>query len=102
MSTSSQGITGLLKLKWRIIQKLLVVWSETRKRGGRESRNDHRSVRFERIKAQKLAIRDSLIASWGLGEIKPPTEEERIKFWLYYHYLPMDYILEVKKKYWNL
>jgi len=42
-----------------------------------------------------------MIQSWGLGEIAPPSEEERRRFWLFYHYLPMSYILQVKKKYWN-
>jgi hypothetical protein len=101
MNFRIQSIIDLVKLRLRIIRKSWIVRKETRLRG-QGTRSVNRLQRQEFIRSQKLAIRDSLVTSWGLGEIHPPTEEERMRFWLYYPHLPMSYILEVKKKYWNL
>jgi hypothetical protein len=52
-------------------------------------------------KKEKYKIREDLVRSWGLGEIRPPSQQEKDQFFLYYHYLPWSYLIEVKKKYWN-
>ena len=72
-----------------------------KKRGGNAGRLEQRSQRRDSIRVEKLSLRDDLVKSWGLGEISPPTEEEKMKFYLYYHNLPWSYLLEVKKKYWH-
>lgn len=93
--------TNWIKQKLRLMKKARIIAQETEKRGGLEARVRDRKVRQQIIRTQKMSIRDSLITSWNLGEIKPPTEEERVKFWLYYHYLPMSYLVSVKRKYWE-
>ena len=101
MNLKPQEILSFLKIRAGCLRKVWLIRRETKLRGGAALRISHRTERFRQIKEQKLAIRNSMVQSWGLGEIPPPTESERTSFWLFYHYLPMSYILEVKKKYWN-
>ena len=101
MNLKPREIINTIGIRVGCLRKFWVIRTETRHRGGSELRRTLRSERLSRIKEQKLAIRNSMIQSWGLGEIAPPSEEEKRRFWLFYHYLPMSYILQVKKKYWN-
>jgi hypothetical protein len=72
-----------------------------KKRGGNAGRCSQRSLRQQTILQEKLRISSDLVRSWGLGEIPKPTEEEKMKFFLYPGTLNWSYILEVKKKYWH-
>ena len=82
-------------------KKSFIVKRETRRRGGTSARSDARAARFEAIKKEKYKIIEDLVRSWGLGEIRPPSQEEKEHFFLYYHYLTWDYLIKIKKKYWN-
>lgn len=85
----------------RILKKKFVVRKATKRFGGADVRNAERRKRFDAIKSEKSKIREDLVRSWSLGEIKHPTKEEHEKFFLYYHFLPWSYLLEIKKKYWH-
>lgn len=101
MNLRPQKILSPIGIRIRCLRKSFHIRAETKRRGGDDARRSARLERLGAIKEQKLAIRNSMVQSWGLGEIPPPTDEERDRFWLFYHYLPMSYILQVKKKYWN-
>jgi hypothetical protein len=85
----------------QLLKKSFIIRIESKRRGGTSARHLDRSIRFSDIKKEKEKVREDLIRSWGLAEIARPTAEERDKLYLYYHYLPWSYLLEVKKKYWN-
>lgn len=91
--------TGLRVI--RTVKKSLIVLSETRRVGGTSERNRMRAIRFSHIKNEKYKIREDLVSAWALGEIARPTTEEKESLFLYYHYLSWDYLIRVKKKYWN-
>ena len=84
-----------------IIKKKIIIRREIKRRGGTSVRSSQRVDRFESIKKEKHKIREDLVRSWGLGEIRPPSQEEKEHFFLYYHYLTWSYLIEIKKKYWN-
>jgi hypothetical protein len=86
----------------RTSKKSIIVQRESRRRGGTSARFLSRATRLSGIKKEKEKIREDLIRSWCLGELGKPTPEEHDRFFLYYHYLPWSYLLEIKKKYWNL
>jgi hypothetical protein len=86
----------------RTLKKSFIIQRESRRRGGTSERSIARSNRFANIKKEKYKIREDLVRSWGLGEIRPPSQEERDYFFLYYHFLSWNYLIEIKKKYWNL
>jgi hypothetical protein len=83
------------------LKKTFIIHRESRRRGGTSERNLARAKRFVTIKNEKYKIREDLVSAWALGEIARPTQEERDALFLYYHYLPWDYLVSVKKKYWN-
>ena len=87
--------------KTKTIKKSFIVRRETKRRGGTSARAEARASRFKAIKREKYKIIEDLVRSWGLGEIRPPSQEEKEHFFLYYHYLTWDYLIEIKKKYWN-
>ena len=66
-----------LKEMVRTITKRYVVWSRTRSVGGRIYRDEARDSRRGYQRRMKTAVLDDLIRSWEIGEIKPPTEQER-------------------------
>ena len=86
----------------RITRKRFVVRRATKKLGGAAVRNVERRKRFDAIKSEKYKIVEDLVRSWSLGELRHPTKEEHEKFFLYYHFLPWSYLMEIKKKYWHL
>ena len=85
----------------RTLKKSLIIRRESRRRGGTSERYLARAKRFAYIKNEKYKIREDLVSAWALGEISRPTTEERDALFLYYHYLSWDYLVAVKKKYWN-
>lgn len=101
MSLKNLKIIEALLRKVRRAKKAWVISRATKDKGGYESRYKARSERLERIRADKKSIRDDLVNAWGLGELKPPTEEEKKLFYLYYQNLSIEYLLKVKKKYWH-
>lgn len=84
------------------LKKAYIVRKETKKRGGLEQRAAERRKRLKAISIEKATIREDLIRAWGLGEIAKPTPREWEAFFLYYHHLPWKYLVETKKKYWNV
>jgi hypothetical protein len=66
-----------LKEMVRTITKRYVVWSRTRSVGGRIYRDEARDSRRGYQRRMKTEVLDDLIRSWEIGEIKPPTEQER-------------------------
>ena len=84
-----------------IIKKKIIIRREIKRRGGTSARFLARATRLLSIKTEKDKLREDLVRSWCLGELTKPTPEEYERFFLYYHYLPWSYLLEIKKKYWN-
>ena len=66
-----------LKEMVRTITKRYVVWSRTRSVGGRIYRDEARDSRRGYQRRMKTEMLEDLIRSWEIGEIKPPTEQER-------------------------
>jgi hypothetical protein len=85
----------------RTLRKTVIVQRESKRRGGTSARFLSRDGRLLAIKKEKEKIREDLIRSWCLGELTKPTAEEYERFFLYYHYLPLSYLVQIKKKYWN-
>ena len=85
----------------RTLRKTIIIRRESKRRGGTSVRFLSRDGRLLAIKTEKEKIREDLIRSWGLGELTKPNAEEYERLFLYYHYLPWSYLLEIKKKYWN-
>jgi hypothetical protein len=85
----------------RTLKKSFIIRKESRRRGGTSERNIARTKRFVYIKNEKYKIREDLVSAWTLGEIRRPTQEEKEALFLYYHYLSWDYLVRIKKKYWN-
>jgi hypothetical protein len=85
----------------QLLKKSFIIRRESKRRGGTSARHLDRSIRLLAIKKEKSKIREDLVSSWCLGELSKPTSEEYSRFFLYYHYLPWSYLLEIKKKYWN-
>lgn len=67
------GLKGML----RTIGKRYIVWSRTRSVGGRIYRDEARDSRRAYQRRMKSAVLEDLIRSWEIGEIKPPTDQER-------------------------
>jgi hypothetical protein len=67
------GLKGML----RTIGKRYIVWSRTRSVGGRIYRDEARDSRRAYQRRVKSAVLEDLIRSWEIGEIKPPTDQER-------------------------
>ena len=86
----------------QLLKKYFIIRRESKRRGGTSARILSRVGRLAGIKKEKEKIREDLIRSWCLGELTKPTPEEHDRLFLYYHYLPWSYLLEIKKKYWNL
>jgi hypothetical protein len=67
------GLKGML----RTIGKRYIVWSRTRSVGGRIYRDEARDSRRAYQRRIKSEVLEDLIRSWEIGEIKPPTDQER-------------------------
>lgn len=61
----------------RTIGKRYIVWSRTRSVGGSIYRDEARDSRRAYQRRMKSAVLEDLIRSWEIGEIKPPTDQER-------------------------
>jgi hypothetical protein len=66
-----------LKRMFRTIGKRYIVWSRTRSVGGSIYRDEARDSRRAYQRRMKSAVLEDLIRSWEIGEIKPPTDQER-------------------------
>lgn len=82
------------------ISKRWIIYYKTRSAGGPKERMRKRAQRLEEIRLTKTVIVDSLISSWRIGEIKRPDYSVIRDFVLRSHNLPINYILDVKKKCW--
>lgn len=86
----------------RRLKKKLIVYRETKARGGDAMRVLNRLDRRIGIFTEKRRIREDFMNSWRLGEIKTPTEEERKKIYSYpANLLTWKFLLELQKKYWR-
>ncbi len=101
MNLKKLKLIGKVLITVTTLKKSFVIRKETRRRGGTSARAEARDARFKAIKKEKYKIIEDLVRSWGLGEIRPPSQEEKEHFFLYYHYLTWDYLIKIKKKYWN-
>lgn len=103
-------------IKISTIRRMLSIRRETKRRGGLEVRREEREKRILGIKQKKIDIIESLRNSWNIGEIKPPTDNEKTLFYLYYRPkqnqeslkefrlpkdLTWDYLLGIQRKYWG-
>jgi hypothetical protein len=102
MNLKDQKLIRTLLRVIRTLKKSFIIRRESRRRGGTSERNIARANRFATIKKEKYKIREDMVRSWGLGEIRPPSQKEKDYFFLYYHFLTWSYLIETKKKYWNL
>jgi len=101
MNLKELKLTKTILRTIRHLKKSHIIRRESKRLGGTSERDIARAKRFGDIKKEKYKIREDLVRSWGLGEIRPPSQQEKNQFFLYYHYLPWSYLIEVKKKYWN-
>ena len=101
MNLKELRLTKTILRAIRHLKKSHIIREESKRRGGTPERDIARAKRFGDIKKEKYDIREDLVRSWGLGEIRPPSQQEKDQFFLYYHYLTRSYLIEVKKKYWN-
>jgi hypothetical protein len=90
----------LIKKKLRTLRKRYILKKCIEKAGGKDLRDTLRNERLQKIRTLKRAEINSLVNSWKLKEISPPTEEEYYKFF-FETSLTIDYINSVIKKYWR-
>ena len=89
-----------LKKKIRTLRKRYILKKCIKEAGGNEVRNKLRNERLLKIKEVKRGEIDSLVMSWKLKEIKPPTNEEYYNFFFDVP-LTLSYIDSTRRKYWE-
>jgi hypothetical protein len=90
----------ILKKKLRRLKKKRIVHKAEAARGGISCRILARLDRQNRIRVEKKKVKDDLIYSWRLGEIKPPNHEEYKRIFSD-EVLTWNFLLELQKKYWR-
>jgi hypothetical protein len=90
----------ILKKKLRRLKKKGIVHKAEAARGGTSCRILARLDRQNRIRVEKKKVKDDLIYSWRLGEIKPPNHEEYKRIFSD-EVLTWNFLLELQKKYWR-
>ena len=90
----------ILEKKLRRLKKQHIIRKAEDARGGIACRISARADRQNRIRWDKKKVKDDLIYSWRLGEIKTPTAEEHKRIFSD-EVLPWKYLLELQKKYWR-
>ena len=90
----------LVKKKIRHLRKKYIIKKCIEKIGGHEERLRLRKERINTIRSIKRAQIESLVTSWKLKEIKPPTNEEYYKFF-FETQLTSSYIESIRRKYWE-
>jgi hypothetical protein len=89
-----------IKRKIRTLRKRYLLKKFIKEAGGNEVRNQSRNLRLIKIRQDKRSEIASLVTSWKLKEIKPPTDEEYYKFF-FENSLSLSYINSVRRKYWE-
>ena len=89
-----------LKKRLRRFKKKHIIQKAEDARGGCAARISARVDRQIRIRREKARVKDDLIYSWRLGEIKTPTQEEHKRIFSN-EILPWKFLLELQKKYWR-
>jgi len=90
----------ILKKKLRRLKKQRIIHKAENARGGISCRILARLDRQNRIRVEKKKVKDDLIYSWRLGEIKPPSHEEYKRIFSE-EVLTWKFLLELQKKYWR-
>ena len=90
----------MLKKKLRRLKKQRIIHKAENVRGGISCRILARLDRQNRIRVEKKKVKDDLIYSWRLGEIKPPSHEEYKRIFSE-EVLTWKFSLELQKKYWR-
>ena len=90
----------ILKKKLRRLKKQRIIRRAEDARGGISCRISARVDRQNRIRREKKNVKDALIYSWRLGEIKTPTKDEHKRIFSD-EVLPWKFLLELQKKYWR-
>jgi len=90
----------ILKKKLRRLKKIRIIHKAEAARGGTSCRILARLDRQNRIRVEKKKVKDDLIYSWRLGEIKPPNHEEYKRIFSD-EVLTWNFLLELQKKYWR-
>jgi hypothetical protein len=90
----------LVKRKIRALKKRYILKKCIERVGGNEVRNDLRKERLSKIRESKKNQIASLVMSWKLKEIKPPTENEYYNFFFDVP-LTLSYIDSIRRKYWE-
>ena len=90
----------ILKKKLRRLKKQRAISNAEDARGGISCRISARVDRQNRIRVEKKKVKDDLIYSWRLGEIKPPSHEEYKRIFSE-EVLTWKFLLELQKKYWR-
>ena len=90
----------ILKKKLRRLKKQRIIHKAENVRGGISCRILARLDRQNRIRVEKKKVKDDLIYSWRLGEIKPPSHEEYKRIFSE-EVLTWKFLLELQKKYWR-
>jgi len=90
----------ILKKKLRRLKKQRVIHKAEAARGGTACRISTRTDRQNRIRCEKKKVKDDLIYSWRLGEIKSPTADEHKRIFSD-EVLTWNFLLELQKKYWR-
>lgn len=90
----------ILKKKLRRLKKQRIIHKAENARGGISCRISARVDRQNRIRVEKKKVKDDLIYSWRLGEIKSPTVEEHKRIFSE-EVLTWKFLLELQKKYWR-
>lgn len=90
----------LIQKKVRTLKKQYILKKCIKQVGGNETRKRLRDERLLRIREDKRNEIASLVMSWKIKEIKPPTDDEYYKFF-FQNYLTFSYIESTRKKYWE-
>ena len=90
----------LIQKKIRTLKGRYILKKCIEQAGGNENRNQLRDERLFKIREAKRNEIASLVMSWKIKEIKPPTDEEYYKFF-FQNSLTVSYIEETRKKYWE-
>jgi hypothetical protein len=90
----------LIRKKTRYLRKKYIIKKCIEKIGGHDERLRLRRERIDSIKGIKRTQIQSLVTSWKLKEIKPPTNEEYYNFF-FEAPLTSSYIDSIRRKYWE-
>lgn len=90
----------LIQKKIRTLKRKYILKKCIEQAGGNERRKQLRDERLFKIREAKRNEIASLVTSWKIKEIKPPTDEEYYKFF-FENSLTLSYIEATRKKYWE-